>query len=1112
MGACPVCGATNPPGARFCNACGSPLAPAAPREERKTVTVVFADLVGFTSRAESLDPEDVLALVRPFHDLLRREVEAYGGTLARLVGDAGMAVFGYPTAHEDDPERAVRAALAIQAGLRALDEGTVALDLHARIGINTAEAVVTYGSALEDADDLMGDGVNAAARLQAIAPADTILVGRATRDATARTIRYAEAEPVVLRGRSVPTTAFRVLGPVATAAAPAPDATPFVGREAEVDLLVRAFERARGAGAVETVTIVADPGLGKSRLVRELGRRLDALPDLVTWRVGRCLPYGEGIGFWALGEIVRAQAGILDTDDRETRAARLEVALAEPDPALRRWMADRLAPLVGLPSATEPPTADEAFAAWRRFVASIAASGPAVLIVEDLHWADAAFVSFLAGLADGAVAAPLLIVVTARPEVAEQHPGWLARARRATVLPLVALDQDAMGRLVGAVLGAAGTTLRASVVARAEGSPLYAEQLAAMLRDRVAAGLQEVPEGEIPPSIHALLASRIDALPPEPRAVLLDASPVGKRFWPGAVAAVGGRRVEEVESVLADLVRRDLVRRVRPSSMAGEDEYAFWHALVRDVAYAALTRADRLARHRAVAAWIAALPGGTDGVAAELVAAHLERALELADALGEATTAAEIRPGLVTAHAASADHATRTEVPRAVEHLLRVLALLPRDDPRRPPVLVRLGRLYNSVNDVPAAVAAVEEGIAGLRAAGDDVRAAEAAPVLATALSFGGNAGRAHAVLAEARTALAGHPGPGLAALIAEQAIAEMNASRYDRARALADEAVALADSLGIVRPHRALHARGFVRYFTDPAGGEADFRASIDGAVDDGRILSAAGAMQNLAVARGSVVGPAAALAALDEAGEFRASHGLPGTPVLISRLDQLEIAGEWDAVLREAPPAREWAEAHGDAWAAWAADLVTTAVVLARGGRAAPAQALMDGGRAVGQAVFAAPVAAEAAIEAGDREGAKAILEAAIYELGTDAVERPAGFVRACIRCGAVDLGRRVLAHAVGAAPLEAAESLVAEGMIAEAAGDPGTACDRYTRGAAACGAMGMLPEQAHALEGLGRCLVAGREKDLGVAALREARVLWQRIGAPPRVAAIDRLLTSS
>ena len=383
------------------------------------------------------------------------------------------------------------------------------------MGINTGE--VLYAAATGERDDsVTGDAVNTAARLQAASPVDAVVVGEATYRATAHLFRYEALQPIRAKGKAEPVPLWRPLGPIARRAGELhPEATPFVGRDLELSLLVGLFERARSTPSVELVTIVAEPGLGKSRLVRELARHVDALPEFVTWRIGRCLPYGDGISLWALGEIVKSHAGILDTDDQATLAAKLEAVLVEPDPSMRTWMRDRLAPLVGLESTTQPPVQEEAFTAWRRFLEQVAQGGPTVLVVEDLHWADDTLVAFLAHLADRAAGLPLLLVTTARPELEERHPAWLSRTRRSTVLSLGALPDGAMTTLVAASIPDASPELLASVLERAGGSPLFAEQLAAMLRDRVlpiVGGATD--EDAIPASIAALLAARIDALPP----------------------------------------------------------------------------------------------------------------------------------------------------------------------------------------------------------------------------------------------------------------------------------------------------------------------------------------------------------------------------------------------------------------------------------------------------------------------------------------------------------------------------------------------------------------------------------------------------------------------
>ena len=330
----------------------------------------------------------------------------------------------------------------------------------------------------------------------------------------------------------------------------------------------------------------------------------------MAWRSGRCLPYGDGIGFWALSEIVAAHAGILDTDDQTTLSAKLDAVLTEPDPNLRSWMKDRLGPLVGLEVSVSPPQEDETFAAWRRFLEGIARIGPLVLIVEDLHWADDAFVRFLLHLAGNSTGIPLMLVVTTRPEIEDRHPTWLARARRSTVLSLASLPDASVGELVAEALPGATPEVLASILDRAAGSPLFAEQLVAMLRERGTDPSAALDEAAIPATIHALLTARIDALPAELKAVLLDASVIGRTFWSGAVATLGERDGASVEPALTDLSRREFARPAFPTTMEGEAEYAFWHALVRDVAYGALPRAARVAKHRAAGDWIA---GRSDG-------------------------------------------------------------------------------------------------------------------------------------------------------------------------------------------------------------------------------------------------------------------------------------------------------------------------------------------------------------------------------------------------------------------------------------------------------------------------------------------------------------------
>jgi len=388
MKACPNCGEENSDRARFCQVCGSPLAeaPEPVREERKVVTVLFCDLVGFTASSDRADPEDIRARIRPYHAQLRTEIERYGGTVEKFIGDAVMAVFGAPVAHEDDPERAVRAGLRILEGISELNEADPVLGLQVRIGINTGEAVVTLGSRPEQGEGIVtGDVVNTASRLQAVAPAGEVAVGERTYRSTLDTFDYAPLEPVTVKGKAEPIPIWRAQ---AARSRFGTDlirihAAAMVGREAELTILRAAFDRAVRDRSVQLVTVVGEPGVGKSRIVAELFAHVDSTPESVRWRQGRCLPYGEGITFWALGEIVKAEAGILESDSPETAARKLDPVL--PEGSEQEWLRQRLLPLIGL-EASSGAEREELFTAWRRFLETLAEGRPSVFVFEDLHW------------------------------------------------------------------------------------------------------------------------------------------------------------------------------------------------------------------------------------------------------------------------------------------------------------------------------------------------------------------------------------------------------------------------------------------------------------------------------------------------------------------------------------------------------------------------------------------------------------------------------------------------------------------------------------------------------------------------------------------------------
>lgn len=1108
MAACPSCGTANPDGFRFCGACAMPLAsvPVPAREERKTITVLFADLAGFTARSEALDPEDVHAFLLPYYDVLTNEVTRHGGFVDRFLGDGIMALFGARTAHEDDPERAIRAALRILERISVLG-----LDLHARIGINTGPVLIVAADG--DRDYLVtGDAVNTASRLQALAPIDGVVVGESTYRATAHLFRCETLTPTLVKGKAEPLAAWQPIAPLARVERVQAETTPFVGRDTELSQLVGIFDGVRSTLSPSFVTVLAEPGIGKSRLVRELGRHLDALPDLVRWRVGRCRPYGDGIGFWPLGEIVRGHAGIQEGDDQAVIRAKLEAVLVEPDPSLRAWVRDRVGPLVGLTVETAPPGQEETFTAWRRFLEEIARSGPTVLVVEDLHWADEALVAFLEHLAARAARLPLLLVTTARPEVAERHPGWLAATTSSrTVLRLGALDDAAIAQLLGAALPGADPDLIATVLERAGGSPLYAEQLAAMLREQPLA--RTLDGSAIPLSIQTLLAARLDSLPADAKAVLLDASVMGRSFWPGAIAALSGRDRGDVEVLLVDLARRELVRPVSGAPKGGEVEHAFIHALVREVAYGELPRATRLIRHRAVAAWITGRADNSPGPDAEVVVGHLERALDLARATRATAEIPDIERDLVTALLAAADHAMRTQPSRAVSDFRRALGLAGPDDPRRPETLSGLGRALLATFDDAAAVSVLEEASELLRARGDAMEAAELTVPLGIAVFNAGDAERADAIFAAARLVLQQSPGSGLVYVLAVQAMTAMARRRYDVALASAEDALTLAEKLGIPPPQSALGARGLARLRTDAAAGRADIRHAIERAEAVGDLHAVAVFYLDLLYELAEITGPPAeALVIADQAVAACTARGLPSEVIRLARIGPLYDTGAWDEAVAEAEAVREWAAATGDAVTQTNVEKVLR-VRLERGERTRPMNWLSEADRRLGVPPTdkAAIVAEATRIEVG-RDAARSVLADAIGRTPPGELYDPAGMVRACLRADAVDLARRALELGASSGPMLAIGALAAEAMIAEAEGHLDAARLGFAQAAEAYARLGVVPERAYALVGLGRCQIALGETAEGVVRLRESRVIWECLRAVPRIAEIDAILATA
>jgi class 3 adenylate cyclase len=809
---CASCGKENPQGAKFCNECAAPLGETpAPTvlEERKVVSVLFCDLVGFTAASERQDPEDVRARLQPYHSRLREEIERYGATVEKFVGDAVMAVCGAPVAHEDDAERAVRAGLGILEAIAELNETDPDLDLQVRVGINTGEAVVALGARPEQGEGIVtGDVVNTAARIEGAAPVNGVAVGEQTYRATSRLFDYEPLEPVAVKGKAEPLSLWC---PKAARARFGSDitrlhATPLVGRELEKPLLIGAFERSAQQRSVQVATVVGEPGVGKSRLVAELLGYTDAKPGLFRWRQGRCLPYGEGITFWALGEIVKAEAGILESDSAEVATAKLEAAVS-PDEPERQWLLQRLVPLVGVEAAS-PAEQQELFTAWRRFLEGLAASRATVLVFEDLHWADEALLDFLEHLAEWSQGVPMLALCTARPELYERRPGWGAGQRNAHTINLSPLSDSETAELLShlAATTALSPELERAILERAGGNPLYAEEFVRLLADRgVEMGEDSLAETALPEGVQALIAARLDTLSPERKSLLQDAAVLGKVFWAGALVEIGERDEREVELALHELARKELVRPARTSSMEGENEYSFWHLLVRDVAYGQIPRSERARRHRAAAAWIERQGGERVEDLAELLAHHYLLAIDLARAAGDAAQSEELAPAARRFLALAGERALGLDTAQAEARLARALELTPPHDPERPEVLVRWANAaFQAGHPGREAVEAIEEALPILRGRGETEAAARAL-VLYSRIAVRLGEVRQVELTAEAVDLLEGQPpGPALVEAYTQLANSYWVVGAYAETIDAAKRAAALAERLGLPEPARA--------------------------------------------------------------------------------------------------------------------------------------------------------------------------------------------------------------------------------------------------------------------------------------------------------------------
>ena len=749
------------------------------------MTCLFCDLVGFTARAERMDPEDVRSLLQPYHSLVRSELERFGGTVEKFIGDAVMAVFGAPVAHEDDPERAVRAALSIRDALA--EDG----DLEVRIGITTGEALVALG-ARPDAGEGMasGDVVNTAARLQTAAPVNGILVDETTFRATERAIEYEEAHSVEAKGKADPVPVWEAQRARARVSVERVGGATLVGREQELTLLRETLARVIREREPQLVTLVGVPGIGKSRLVYELFQTIETGDyGLVYWRHGRSLPYGEGVTFWALGEMIKAQAGIFESDSAEHAGEKLRRAVERfvKDAADAAWIERHVRPLAGLEGDDAVTNRrDEAFAAWRRFLEAIAEEKPLVLVFEDLHWADEALLAFVDYVVDWARGVPLLVLCTARPELLTRRPDWGGGKVNSSTTLLSPLSEEETARLLHALLGrsAVDAELQARLLEHADGNPLYAEEFTRMLGERPNATV-------LPESVQGIIAARLDTLPAEEKELLRDAAVIGRAFWLGAL----GHERWTLEARLHSLARKEFVSRQRRSSVAGEDEYAFRHGLVRDVAYEQIPRAERADKHRATAEWLESLGRADDH--AEMLAHHYASAIEYARAAGQDVEPLA-QPGRIALRDAGDRAFALNAFPPAARYYELAVDLWPRDDPERPDLLLRLARARHISGD-ERRERSLEDARAALLTAGREEQAAEIDALLAEVWWNRGDRERCDHHLERAGAGVAElRDSPAKTFVLSQIARYRMLAGEHEDAIQVGEQALAMSARLGL--------------------------------------------------------------------------------------------------------------------------------------------------------------------------------------------------------------------------------------------------------------------------------------------------------------------------
>jgi class 3 adenylate cyclase/tetratricopeptide (TPR) repeat protein len=920
---CSNCGGVNQPTDRFCGDCGAALdavavstgpdggriRTAASGAERRLVSVLFADLVGFTTLSEHRDPEEVRELLSSYFERCRSLIERYGGTVEKFIGDAVMAVWGSPVAREDDAERAVRAALALTRAVALLGEEVGMPELRVRAGVLTGNAAVDVGA--EGEGMVLGDTVNTASRLQSLAAPGAVLVDDVTRRASEAAIEYEDAGTHQVKGREQPVhawTALRVVAGVGGARRSVGLEAPFVGRERELQTIVEVAEDTVVNRTARLVTVTGEAGTGKSRLLWEFFKYIDGIEERRWWHQGRCLAYGEGVAYWALAEMVRARAGITEDDDPGTQLEKLRAAINRfvSDQRERRLIEPRLVQLLGLEQRSATEAAD-LFSGWRLFLERMATASPVILVFEDLQWADSGLLDFVDYLLEWSAEHPIFILALGRPELEPRRPGW------GTAIRLDVLPQSAMQALLEGLAPGLGTDVNARILERAEGVPLYAVETVRMLLDRGVLAQQgnryvvtsPISDLDVPETLQALAAARLDNLDAGERKLLQDAAVLGMSFFPAAVAGVSERPDAEVRRMLDALVSKQVLGREDDQRSGEQGQYHFLQALLRTIALGTLSRRDRKARHLAAAAHLSTMYGDATEIA-EVLASHY---LDAVDAEPDAPDADQIRGRARRTLASAGRRAVSVALGAEARRYFERAAALARDEAERAELLAEAGNAAALTADRDGARTLLRDAVTALGAAGRVQDAGRTQMRLAVVLIADNRLEEANELLDAAQRTLTDPP--ALAEIAARRAQVAFLTDDFDRAREQAELALSIADprDLGSVVAEAAITKAIALYYEARLNEGVALLQLGLNVALDGDLTEQALRAYYNLGDMRLLTGEPQESAQLLERALALARERGDRGWERdLQAQLTQGHIfRGDWDQALTLAEALRE-------------------------------------------------------------------------------------------------------------------------------------------------------------------------------------------------------------